>query len=244
MQVCWLSDRGLERENNEDAWGALPGEGLAFVSDGMGGEAAGELASRRVVEWLPSLLAEHLGPTEASDPHAVKAAVADAVRTLNYRIRAEASGLGGVARMGATLTMVLFVERHAYVAHVGDSRAYLLRDGRLRRLTRDHSVVGTLVERGIITPEQAANHPMRGQLVRYVGMGGDAGPDVAAICPQGGDLILLCTDGLTAEVGDAQIREMILGADGMAEACHALVDAANRAGGFDNTTVMLVRRTA
>ena len=239
LDVSWLTDRGRERANNEDACLALPDQGIILVSDGMGGEAAGEVASRHVVEWLPPLLTERLVPVDNADAHAVERAVAQAVQALSQRILAESSGLDYGAKMGATLTMILWVPPRMYVAHVGDSRAYLLRSGRLTRLTHDHSVVGTLVERGIITPDQAVGHPMRGQLTRYVGMSGSLRPDVSRMRPETGDMVLLCTDGLSDQVPDERICELVLRADGLSAACHALIEEANDAGGRDNITAML-----
>ena len=244
LEACWLSDPGRHRTNNEDVCLASLEQGLLLVSDGMGGEAAGELASRYVAEWLPRLLEEHTGDVDRSDTSAMQEAISDAVRVLNHRLRSESSALTDGAKMGATLTMGLCAPPRLYVAHLGDSRAYILRAGRLIRLTHDHSVVGTLLERGIITPDQAVGHPMRGQLTRYVGMGGNAGPDVTRTRPEAGDLIVLCTDGLTDEISEERACELLTEADGLSAACRALVDEANRMGGGDNITVMLVRWNA
>jgi protein phosphatase len=244
LEVSWLTNRGRERPNNEDSCLALPERGLIMVSDGMGGEAAGEVASRHVAEWLPGLLEERLDRIDAEDTHAIEAALEDAIRVLSHRVREEASTLGDGAKMGATLTMALAAPPRLHTAHIGDSRAYLLRRGRLSRLTHDHSVVGTLLERGIISAEQAIGHPMRGQLTRYVGMGGKVLPDVSHTEPKRGDLILLCTDGLTNEIPDERIRELLQGTDRLVAACRELVDEANRAGGRDNITVVLARWVA
>jgi serine/threonine protein phosphatase PrpC len=244
LEACWLTHPGRQRANNEDVCLVSLDEGLILVSDGMGGEAAGEFASRYVAEWLPRLLAEHIDSADRTDVHAMHGAIEDAIRVLNHRLRSESSALPDGAKMGATLTMVLCVPPRLYVAHLGDSRAYVLRAGRLIRLTHDHSVVSTLLERGIITPEQAAGHPMRGQLTRYVGMGGNAGPEISRMRPETGDLVVLCTDGLTDEVPEQRICELVLEADGSSAACQALVDEANRLGGSDNITVILARWNA
>jgi serine/threonine protein phosphatase PrpC len=244
VETCWLTDPGCLRANNEDVCLVSLEQRLLLVSDGMGGEAAGELASSYVAEWLPLLLAEHLGPVDPADVHAVQAGIGDAIRVLNHRLRSESSALPGGAKMGATLTMVLCMPPRLYVAHLGDSRAYLLRAGRLVRLTHDHSVVGTLLERGIITLQQAAGHPMRGQLTRYVGMGGNSGADISRMRLEAGDLVVLCTDGLTDEVPEQRICEIVLEADGLCAACKALVAEANRLDGSDNITVMLARWNA
>jgi protein phosphatase len=168
-------------------------------------------------------------------------AIEGAVRALSQRVFAESSALRAGAKMGATVTMGLFVPPRLYISHLGDSRAYLLRDGRLTRLTRDHSVVATLIKRGIITPDQAVGHPMRGQLTRYVGMGSEAKPDISLTKPKPGDVFLLCTDGLTNEVSEQRLAELILEAEGLSTACRSLVDEANRSGGRDNITAVLAR---
>lgn len=239
LSVCWASDLGCVRENNEDSWIAGPEDGLLAVSDGMGGEEAGEVASQWVVEWLPGLIEEHVGRLKDPSPQEVEHALRDAVRALNHRVRAEKSDLDGISKMGATVTVALVRGSLAHIAHMGDSRAYLLHAGSLQRLTRDHSIVGMLLERGFITPQEARTHSMRGQLSRYVGMGGDGEPDLTAIELREHDRLLLCTDGLTDHLTDDEIREFLACHEDIGLACHALVDAANAAGGRDNTTVLI-----
>jgi protein phosphatase len=239
LKVSWVSEVGRVRTVNEDACMASLDDGLLAVSDGMGGEHAGELASRHVVEWLPSLVAEHIGGLENPVPHDVELALRDAVLVLNHRLRTESSTLEGMSKMGATITMVLVRGAEAHIAHVGDSRAYLFRDGELRRLTRDHSVVGRLLESGAITEDQAECHPMRGQLSRYIGMGGNAPADVLTVALSEGDRLLLCSDGLTLGVTDEQIAAFLTDQDDLGAACRAMVDAAGEASGRDNITVLL-----
>lgn len=236
LDVCWVSDIGRTRENNEDACIALPEQGLLIVTDGMGGEHAGELAARLVVEWLPDIVAEHVGGTPDSDPHSMESALRDAIVVLNHRLRLECSTLGHGNKMGATVAMTLVRASSAHVAHMGDSRVYLLRDGRLERLTTDQSVVGMLVERGAITPEQAELHPMRGQLARYVGMGGEARAEVRTVTLQAGDRLILCTDGLTDSLKDDAIQDILVRCRKIELACQALVAAAKS---HDNITVMI-----
>lgn len=236
LEVCWVSDVGKARENNEDACIALPKRGLLIVSDGMGGEHAGELAAKLVVEWLPDIVAEHAGQAADSDVRSVEPALRDAIVVLNHRLRVECSRFGDGNKMGATVAMTLVWGSSAHIAHMGDSRIYLLRDGRLERLTKDHSVVGMLLDRGALTAGQAEVHPMRGQLARYVGMGGEARPDVRTVNLQVGDRLMLCTDGLTDSLKDDAIQDILTRRRKIELACQALVAAAKS---HDNITVML-----
>jgi len=236
LYVCWVSDIGKTRENNEDACIALPEQGLLIVADGMGGEHAGELASKLVVQWLPEIVVEQLGGALGTDLHSVESALRDAIIVLNHRLRVECSTLGDGNKMGATVAMVLVRGSAAHVAHMGDSRVYLLRDGRLQRLTKDQSVVGVLLERGAITPEQAEIHPMRTQLARYVGMGGEARPEVRTVNLRVGDRLMLCTDGLTDSLKDNAIQHILVRHSEIELACQALVKAAESR---DNITIMI-----
>jgi serine/threonine protein phosphatase PrpC len=240
LEACWVSDRGWTRRNNEDAFLAQPEDGLLIVADGMGGEHAGEVAASRVVEWLPGLLKERIGSDDLSEDE-MHARMREAVVVLNHRVRSEASDLEGVTRMGATVTAALLLGSKAHVVHMGDSRAYLFRDGALTRLTRDHSVVGMLLERDALTPRQAATHPMRGRLARYVGMGGNAKPDVTSVVLRDGDVFLLCTDGLTDVLTDERIQGIVRRHADVASACWDLMENADGAGRRDNVTVVVAR---
>jgi protein phosphatase len=227
------------RTVNEDCCLALPEDGLLAVSDGMGGEHAGELASRHVTEWLPRLLAEHVDALPNPTTAEVEGAIRDAILVMNHRMRTESSTLDGLSKMGATVTMALVRGANAHIAHVGDSSAYLVQAGELRRLTRDHSVVGRLLESGAITEEQAGYHPMRGQLSRYVGMGGNAPADVTTLELEDGDRLLLCTDGVTIGIKDEEVQALLLDNDDLDAAPRLLVEAAKAANGRDNITVLL-----
>jgi len=240
LDACWVSDRGWTRENNEDAFLVRPEDGLLIVSDGMGGEQAGEVAAARVVEWLPQLLAERVPPGERPDGD-VHAEMREAVVVLSRRVFEAAAALNGVRRMGATVTAALLRDGHAHVVHMGDSRAYLFRNGELMRLTRDHSLVGMLVESEVLTPSQAARHPMRGRLERYVGMRETAKPDVTSVVLREGDELLLCTDGLTDVLSDERIRGILRRAGDVATACWGLMDDAEGAGRRDNVTIVMAR---
>ena len=230
------TDVGRARSGNEDSY--FCGRTVFAVADGLGGYQGGEVASAAAVEPLAAL-----DGREFAEPGEAAEALAAAIREGNAAILERAAGDPGLWGMGTTMTAAALAgERHLQLAHVGDSRAYLLRDGSLEQLTTDHTVVGELVRRGRLTPEQAAIHPERSILTRAVGLD----PRVPVDTPdpvelRDGDQVLLCSDGLTEAVDDDRIAELLsAGADGEA-ACRSLIDAANGAGGPDNITVVLLR---
>jgi len=231
------TDVGLARSGNEDSY--FCGRTVFAVADGLGGHQGGEVASAAAVEPLAAL-----DGRDFADPGEAAAALVDAIREANSAILDRAAGNPELWGMGTTVTAAAAVAGGSslQLAHVGDSRAYLLRDGTLTQLTTDHTVVGELVRRGRLTPRQAATHPERSILTRAVGLDPripvDA-PDPLELQP--GDQVLLCSDGLTEAVDDDRIAEL-LAADGDGNAaCRALIDTANAAGGPDNITVVLLR---
>jgi PPM family protein phosphatase len=225
------SDTGRQRPANEDSyWARRP---LFVVADGMGGAQAGEVASRTAVEIFEQGLPD--GP--GSNEERLAKLVADA----NARIHALAQSDEQHAGMGTTLTAAYLGEDDLAVAHVGDSRLYLLRDGQLRQLTDDHSLVGELVRRGQLSAEEAEDHPQRSIITRALGPEGDVAVDHHTWPVRDGDVVLLCSDGLTSMVSDQQIVSLIDGAASLSEASARLVQAANEAGGRDNITVILFR---
>jgi PPM family protein phosphatase len=234
------SDRGLVRKENEDNWFADPEQSLYIVSDGLGGEFAGALASKIVVETLPEMIraqkeiVEELPPRKAS--RAIKAVLAE----LSTRINEETRGQPGLEGMGATVVIALIRPPKALIAHMGDSRAYLLRREHLKRLTQDHSVIQLLMDAGEISLEEATTHPARGQVTRSVGMEGEPLPEARLVTVQPNDRILLCTDGLTGMLGDQEILDILHSELVPQAACQCLINAANKAGGKDNVTAVVL----
>jgi PPM family protein phosphatase len=230
------TDVGRARSGNEDSY--FCGRTVFAVADGLGGHQGGEVASATAVEPLAALDGRELAkPAEAAE------ALAAAIREANAAIIDRAAGDPGLWGMGTTVTAAALAgDRHLQLAHVGDSRAYLLRDGSLEQLTTDHTVVGELVRRGRLTPDQAAIHPERSILTRAVGLDPtlqvDA-PDPLELHP--GDQILLCSDGLTEAVPDPTITQLLSADTDGDTTCRSLIDAANQAGGPDNITVILLR---
>jgi PPM family protein phosphatase len=229
------TDVGRTRSGNEDSY--FCGRTVFAVADGLGGHQGGEVASAAAVEPLAALDGRDFAtPAEAAE--ALAGAIAEANSAILERAAADPSLWG----MGTTVTAAAVGGDLLQLAHVGDSRAYLLRDGTLDQRTTDHTVVGELVRRGRLTPAQAAIHPERSILTRAVGLDPRIPvdtPDPIDLHP--GDQVLLCSDGLTEAVRDPQITEILsTHPDGNA-ACTALIDAANDAGGPDNITVVLLR---
>ena len=218
---------------------------VLLVADGMGGHAAGEVASALTVETVEGFIVELLrrfSNLQADDESGVLADLREAVRQADARIFEESEQHPEFAGMGTTLTMAFVSGRRLFVFHAGDSRCYLCRGGRLARLTEDHTVTAELVRSGAITPEQARHHPSRHVVTNILG-GGHAGVhvDVRQTVLQEGDVVLLCSDGLTDMLDDARITAVLTAERDPEAACARLVAEANEAGGRDNVTAVVAR---
>jgi len=225
-----LTHTGLQRRDNEDA--ALAQPPVFVIADGMGGAQAGEVASRIAVDAFAGGLPEHGSPEER---------LAAVALTANRRIYELSRTQSEHAGMGTTLTAAYLGDDELALAHVGDSRAYLFRDGELSRLTEDHSLMAELIKRGKLTEEEAADHPQRSIITRALGPEPEVDVDTRTYPVQAGDVILLCSDGLTSMISEAQVAEILRTAPSLDRAAQALIDEANRAGGRDNITVILFR---
>jgi serine/threonine protein phosphatase PrpC len=225
------TDAGRKRRRNEDSFVREPP--LFAVADGMGGAQAGEVASRLAAAAFREFHeADELDPEER-----VATIIQEANRRIYERARSDAQASG----MGTTITAALVSGDSVAIGHVGDSRAYRLRAGKLEQLTEDHSLVADLVRSGRLTPEEADTHPQRSVITRALGTDLEVDVDTFTVEAETGDLFLLCSDGLTTMVDDQQIAQMVANADSLEHATKALVKAANRAGGEDNVTVVLFR---
>jgi serine/threonine protein phosphatase PrpC len=223
------SDLGRQRQGNEDSY--FVRAPLFVVADGMGGAQAGEVASEMAVESFDR------GLPDGSPADALVQVIEEANRRIHERSRAESQRAG----MGTTVTAAYVGEREVTIAHVGDSRAYVLRGGTLERLTHDHSLVGELVARGKLTEEQAETHPQRSVITRALGPEPDVQVDVQVYRARAGDVFMVCSDGLTSMVPEARVREILERAASLERAGRELIAAANDAGGRDNITVILFR---
>jgi len=242
IEFASISDTGRVRQNNEDACGGfVPGDeaerqrvgALFVVADGMGGHRGGEIASRLAVQTIRNT---YFALADGDR----RAALLEAFARANAAILAQSVADAALFGMGTTCTALAVHAGRAYLAHIGDTRAYLFRDGEITQLTHDHSLVGEMVRSGMITDEDARTHPRRNVITRSLGIQ----ENVAADAPETplqvrqGDTFLLCSDGLTTFVSDADIA-FTLEAGSPAEVCRQLVDAANARGGRDNITVVV-----
>jgi serine/threonine protein phosphatase PrpC len=224
------SDTGMQRRANEDS--LLARSPLFVVADGMGGAQAGEVASRIAVESFDAALDDNGRPEETLATRALRA---------NTRIYELAQSDPAHAGMGTTLTAVYVGASDVAIAHVGDSRAYCLRGGKLLRLTHDHSLVDELIRQGRLTPEEAEDHPQRSIITRALGPEAVVEVDTQSFRARPGDVYLLCSDGLTTMLSEVTVAEVLLAHPRLREAGEALIARANEAGGRDNITVILVR---
>ena len=232
MRAYPVTHKGLVREQNEDTVRVVPGEyGLYILADGMGGHLAGEVASRMTADEMQRMLKDCAAPSTELLREAIMKANASV-----YQKQLSAPEMKG---MGTTLTALWEGDDYVYIGHVGDSRAYLYRDGLFRQMTEDHSMVGELVRSGAITEEKARTHPYRNVITRAVGTDEELQPDVFKIIKRPGDLWLLCSDGLTDMVEDdvilAAVRDHL-----PVDAVQILLREALNGGGKDNISVMLL----
>jgi serine/threonine protein phosphatase PrpC len=236
FEAAGASDQGRTRKTNEDAYGMslrnTEGACDFVVCDGMGGAAAGEIASRLAVEAMMRAM-NHAALTPEIFQQAVDAA--------NDSVRSSAERDPARAGMGTTLVALATRGNRAWVAHVGDSRCYRVREGKLERLTLDHSLVDEQVRLGQLTPAQAETSPMRNVITRAVGTQDEVAADLIDFAVEPGDLYLLASDGLMREVGDQQIAEILDPSGDLEKMCLRLIAAANEAGGRDNITCVLAR---
>jgi len=237
MESCGKTDVGLRRSNNEDAFVSAPERGLLALADGMGGAASGEVASAIFTDTVRELLS-------AGPPSTVEEAeglVRDTFLLTNRRIRELAARTPEHEGMGCTGEMVLFTGDRYVVGHVGDSRVYLFREGRLRQVTKDHTLVQEQVDRGVLTPGEARVHAYRHMLLRALGIHDALAVDLLSGKADPGDLFLLCSDGLTDMVEDLIIEERLASDLPLGAKAERLVRDACDAGGYDNVTVVLGR---
>mgnify|MGYP002629198710 CR=1 FL=1 len=242
VSVCGLSDVGRVRELNEDNWhweGVDDDTVVYAVADGMGGHDRGEVASHIAVETLFIAARAALGETADRDVTALRELMRNAVQTANRAV--VTAGEENDSNMGTTLTCgLVYKGQEAVVANVGDSRAYLLRDGKLKAISQDHSLVAYLVQLGELTAEEARTHPSGNILVRSIGSMPEVEVDVYHLEVKAGDWIMVCSDGLWGELPDSDILDIMTSNAAPEDACKALVDRANEAGGRDNTTLVIV----
>jgi serine/threonine protein phosphatase PrpC len=244
LEVVGRSEVGRVRPSNEDSFGFDLRLGVFVVCDGMGGHAAGEVASKIAVDTVLSYFRDQ--EPLAADASLVDAPLgaqmlSDAVNKANESILEYADGHSTASGMGTTLVAARFVDDKFTIAHVGDSRIYLLREGALLQLTEDHSLVMEQVRRGILTLDEAKKSSAQHIITRALGTEESTPPDLAEFPAQDGDILLLTTDGVLRHLEDPQIHDILANTQPLQAACDAVIDAALDAGGEDNATCIMIR---
>lgn len=242
LPFCWgaASDVGKVRQENQDVFLVEPEVGLFLVCDGMGGHRGGTLAAKTIAEDLPPAIENKLDMLRARSPKAIRSLLRQTLAEQSRQLQMEGTSENGYKDMGATVVVAVLRSGRAYIANLGDSRAYRYRAGRLRQITKEHSVVSELLEEGQIEPDEAEDHATQGQITRYAGMEEKAHPHVRSFGLKAGDRLLLSTDGLTDLIEDNEITGILQGSRDCQAACKSLVEAANSAGGTDNVTVVII----
>jgi protein phosphatase len=232
------TDVGIIRSGNEDSYLMVPDRGIFVVADGMGGHAAGEVASEMAVTHIASELGSLRGLGDEEVAERMRQAIRSANGAIFQRTLTEHDKRG----MGTTVTSLVLYSSRFLIGQVGDSRAYLLRDGKLTQVTKDHSYVQEQVDAGYLTPEQARTHPYSNVITRCVGANSDVQPDVYVGSVRPKDLFLLASDGLTGMLEDPELHDILRRDEQMPQdQVDQLINEANRHGGLDNITAILVR---
>ena len=244
LEVVGRSEVGRVRPSNEDSFGIDLRQGVFVVCDGMGGHAAGEVASKIAVDTVLSYFRDH--EPLAADASLVDAPLgaqmlSDAVNKANESILAYVDGHATASGMGTTLVAARFYDAKFTIAHVGDSRIYLLREGSLLQLTEDHSLVMEQVRRGVLTLDEAKKSSAQHIITRALGTEDNIPPDLAEFPAQEGDILLLTTDGVLRHLEDDQIHDILANTQPLQDACDKLIESALDAGGEDNATCVLIR---
>ncbi|WP_258115438.1 Stp1/IreP family PP2C-type Ser/Thr phosphatase [Levilactobacillus yiduensis] len=239
MKVAYRTSIGKQRNDNEDyvdVFTNLAGQHLAIIADGIGGHQGGDVASAMAV----SHLGHEFEQTKLTTPTTASEWITQQITAENQSIIDKSNQFADLNGMGTTLVAALYFTEEVVIASIGDSRAYLLRDGQLRQLTEDHSLVNELVRRGEISRQAARHHPQKNVIIRSLGISDDARFDLNTYPLVLNDQLLMCTDGLTNMVDDQTIQAVLTSDRSAEEKCDYLIELANDAGGLDNITVLLL----
>lgn len=255
LKAAALTNVGMKRTHNEDCVLLVPDENLFIVADGMGGHAAGEVASAMAVEEIKEFFVLTSGDEEQTWPYKEDRGLkyeenrlTNGIRLANRSIFETAQADVKKRGMGTTVVSMLFTHDGAYTGHCGDSRAYLFREGKISQLTEDHSFLNDYLKAHALTPEEIENFPHKNVIVRALGMKDDIAVDVSRHDPAPGDIFVLCSDGLSGMVTDEDMNTIVNGfldddakADDVEAICNALIEEANKNGGTDNVSVVCVK---
>lgn len=242
MNIGVKTDIGIIRDNNQDSYYVFSSEDypLFIIADGMGGHKAGEIASKMAIEIISNNLKNYLINSSVENKK-IEDGIRKSIDEANKEIYKKSKEDEKYSGMGTTVTLAYVINDRIFIGHVGDSRAYLLRNGVLSQLTQDHSLVEELIRNGSISKEEAKHHPQRNIITRAVGTSGDIKADVILEKKHKDDILLLCTDGLTNMVDEIQIRDSLIMNEDIQKACEDLVKLSNDRGGFDNITVIAAK---
>lgn len=240
-QYAALTDVGKRRTRNEDAWLAQPAARVYAVADGMGGHAAGDVASRLAIETVETTFARGLSPRIQGS--ALTRRMLDVFDAANAVILDQASAQPRLAGMGTTLTVLspLLSSPQCVIGHMGDSRAYRMRHGALVQLTRDHTWVQQQVDAGMLTEPESRHHPLANVLSRVLGTSSVGHADTVIVDAEPGDIFVLCSDGVTRMIDDDELRALLMFQRPLEDHARRIIDAANARGGIDNSTVVLLK---
>ncbi|SES66188.1 protein phosphatase [Natronincola peptidivorans] len=240
MKAAAITDVGRVREINEDNYCIYEnGVALYMVADGMGGHKSGEIASSIAIDSIKNHIIRYL--TDEFEEPAIKGVIFEAFNRANQEIYDKSANNFDCEGMGTTVTMALIIQGKLFIGHVGDSRAYLLRNSELEQITQDHSLVAELVRNGSITEREALKHPQKNIITRCLGTDESVKADIFSLDFVEGDMLILCTDGLTNFVDKEEIKRAILEKEDCMEGCSYLVSLANQRGGYDNITVVIIK---
>ncbi len=248
IEVAGQTDVGRKRNHNEDSFAVFPEYGLYIVADGMGGHASGEVASKMAIDTLHEFFVATADDPERTWPYKMDRSkgyeenrLITGIKLCNLRIFEQAQQNMKQRGMGTTVASVFAIEDGFFVAHVGDSRCYRIREGHIEQLTEDHSLLNDYRKMKRLTDEEIANFPHKNVIVRALGMKDTVKVDTRFEQPFAGDLLLLCSDGLSGPVTDAEILQIVHEAPGLEQAAAQLIATANDHGGPDNITCILAR---
>ena len=248
LTTAGLTHVGMKRSHNEDSLFLMDEQQFYVVADGMGGHASGEVASKLAVETLQAFYDETAADLEKTWPYKMDKALSyeenriiTGVKLANKSIFEQAQADLRLKGMGTTVVAIKVNGNEVFVGHVGDSRAYRIRDGAIEQITEDHSLLNDYIKMRNLTPEEIENFPHKNVIVRALGMKDQVQVDTSRQVPEPNDILLLCSDGLSGMITDDEILDVTLEHEDLDEACGALIEAANNNGGNDNVTVVLVR---
>lgn len=246
VKYASISDMGIKRETNEDYYKIIdlgyPEKPIFFMlADGMGGHKAGEVASKTAVEFVADYIRTIAEELFSVDSNKIIYSMEEMLKKSNEKLRDIASSNIDCEGMGTTFIFVCIHNNNMYICHIGDSRTYLIREDSISCITKDHSYIEELVELGEITREEAENHPRKNVITRALGVDEIVEIDKYTQELAAGDIILLCSDGLSNELSDTEIFEILKDNESPQKACQIMVDCANRHGGEDNITVIVIK---